>query len=75
MAGAKPGVHVVQLRPISVPEALINGNKFIMFYDVSIIVSGSKTFFGIPLLCLPDHISSAQRKPLFHIVSSDAQER
>ncbi|CAL1539426.1 unnamed protein product [Lymnaea stagnalis] len=35
MAGAKPGVHVVQLRPISVPESLTKGNKFIMFNDNS----------------------------------------
>ncbi|XP_055878917.1 1-phosphatidylinositol 4,5-bisphosphate phosphodiesterase beta-1-like isoform X4 [Biomphalaria glabrata] len=33
MAGAKPGVHVVQLRPISVVESLTKGNKFIMFTD------------------------------------------
>ncbi|XP_059176401.1 1-phosphatidylinositol 4,5-bisphosphate phosphodiesterase classes I and II-like isoform X4 [Physella acuta] len=35
MAGAKPGVHVVQLRPISVPENLTKGNKFIMFNESS----------------------------------------
>ncbi|PVD32366.1 hypothetical protein C0Q70_07800 [Pomacea canaliculata] len=33
MAGAKPGVHVVQLKPISVPEDLLRGNKFIMWND------------------------------------------
>lgn len=38
MAGAKPGVHLVQLRPISVSQSLIVGNKFIMFSDVSIFV-------------------------------------
>ncbi|BFZ12494.1 hypothetical protein BsWGS_15532 [Bradybaena similaris] len=37
MAGAKPGVHLVQLRPISVSESLIVGNKFIMFSDNSTI--------------------------------------
>ncbi len=36
MAGSKPGVHVVQLKPISVPESLIKGNKFIKWDDVSI---------------------------------------
>ena len=35
MAGAKPGVHVVQLKPISVPEPLTRGSKFIMWNDVS----------------------------------------
>ena len=37
MAGAKPGVHVVQLRPINVPEALIKGNKFIKWQENSTI--------------------------------------
>ena len=35
MAGSKPGVHVVQLKPIAVPESLIKGNKFIKWDDVS----------------------------------------
>ena len=35
MAGAKPGVHVVQLKPIDVPQALVNGNKFVKWDDVS----------------------------------------
>ncbi|XP_052106026.1 1-phosphatidylinositol 4,5-bisphosphate phosphodiesterase classes I and II-like isoform X4 [Mytilus californianus] len=35
MAGAKPGVHVVQLRPIIVPECLIKGNKFIKWEESS----------------------------------------
>ena len=39
MAGAKSGVHVVQLKPISVPKSLREGNKFIKWDDVS------KTFF------------------------------
>lgn len=38
MAGAKPGVHVVLLRPIAVPETLIKGNKFIKWDDVSTII-------------------------------------
>ncbi|KAJ8308701.1 hypothetical protein KUTeg_013575 [Tegillarca granosa] len=37
MAGAKPGVHCVQLRPISVPENLIKGNKFIKWDESSTI--------------------------------------
>ena len=36
MAGAKTGVHVVQLREIQVPESLIRGNKFIKWDDVSL---------------------------------------
>ena len=35
MAGAKSGVHVLQLKPIKVPEALIKGNKFIKWEEVS----------------------------------------
>ncbi|XP_060592659.1 1-phosphatidylinositol 4,5-bisphosphate phosphodiesterase beta-1-like isoform X3 [Ruditapes philippinarum] len=37
MAGAKPAVHVVQLKPISVPEILVKGNKFIKWDDSSTI--------------------------------------
>ncbi|XP_069116132.1 1-phosphatidylinositol 4,5-bisphosphate phosphodiesterase beta-1-like isoform X3 [Argopecten irradians] len=37
MAGAKPGVHAVQLRPICVPETLIKGNKFIKWDESSTI--------------------------------------
>ncbi|GFY59781.1 1-phosphatidylinositol 4,5-bisphosphate phosphodiesterase classes I and II [Trichonephila inaurata madagascariensis] len=33
MAGAKSGVHVVQLKPISVPNSLVEGNKFIKWDD------------------------------------------
>lgn len=36
MAGAKPAVHVVQLKPICVPELLVKGNKFIKWDDVSL---------------------------------------
>lgn len=35
MAGAKPGVHVVQLKPINVPETLVKGNKFIKWEENS----------------------------------------
>ena len=35
MAGSKPGVHVVQLKAIKVPEALIHGNKFVKWDEVS----------------------------------------
>ncbi|KAL8603606.1 hypothetical protein ACOMHN_005548 [Nucella lapillus] len=35
MAGAKPGVHVVQLKPNAVPEALTKGSKFVMWQDNS----------------------------------------
>ena len=35
MAGAKPGVHVVQLKTITVPETLVKGNKFIKWDEVS----------------------------------------
>jgi hypothetical protein len=36
MAGAKPGVHVVKLKPIEVPKALQEGEKFVKWDDVSI---------------------------------------
>jgi len=34
MAGARPGVHVVKLKPVHVSETLIAGNKFIKWDDV-----------------------------------------
>ncbi|ELU03479.1 hypothetical protein CAPTEDRAFT_170497 [Capitella teleta] len=37
MAGAKPGVHVVQLKPVHVPEALVKGNKFIRWEEDSTV--------------------------------------
>ncbi|XP_050405762.2 1-phosphatidylinositol 4,5-bisphosphate phosphodiesterase beta-1 isoform X2 [Patella vulgata] len=33
MAGAKPGVHVVQLKPVVVPDSLQHGNKFVKWDD------------------------------------------
>lgn len=35
MAGAKPGVHVVSLKPVLVSESLTNGEKFIKWDDDS----------------------------------------
>uniref|UniRef100_A0A8C6TV07 1-phosphatidylinositol 4,5-bisphosphate phosphodiesterase n=1 Tax=Neogobius melanostomus TaxID=47308 RepID=A0A8C6TV07_9GOBI len=35
MAGAQPGVHALQLKPVSVPESLKRGNKFMKWDDVS----------------------------------------
>ena len=35
MAGAKSGVHVVQLKQIHVPPTLVRGGKFIKWDDVS----------------------------------------
>lgn len=37
MASAKTGVHVVQLKPISVPKNLIDGCKFVKWDDVSTV--------------------------------------
>lgn len=34
MAGAKPGVHALQLKPVSVHEALKKGGKFIKWDEV-----------------------------------------
>lgn len=44
MAGAQPGVHALQLKPVSVPESLRRGNKFMKWDDVS------KTGVLFPLL-------------------------
>lgn len=35
MAGAKPGVHALQLKPVSVPDFLKKGGKFIKWDEVS----------------------------------------
>uniref|UniRef100_A0A8C4NYJ2 Phosphoinositide phospholipase C n=1 Tax=Dicentrarchus labrax TaxID=13489 RepID=A0A8C4NYJ2_DICLA len=42
MAGAQPGVHALQLKPVSVPESLRKGNKFMKWDDVSNGESGSE---------------------------------
>ncbi|XP_054617426.1 1-phosphatidylinositol 4,5-bisphosphate phosphodiesterase beta-1 isoform X1 [Dunckerocampus dactyliophorus] len=39
MAGAQPGVHALQLKPVSVPESLRRGNKFMKWDDDSTTVS------------------------------------
>uniref|UniRef100_A0AAY4D6E2 Phosphoinositide phospholipase C n=1 Tax=Denticeps clupeoides TaxID=299321 RepID=A0AAY4D6E2_9TELE len=36
MAGAQPGVHALQLKPVAVPESLKKGSKFMKWDDVSI---------------------------------------
>jgi len=36
MAGAKPGVHALQLKPVSVHEVLKKGGKFIKWEEVRI---------------------------------------
>ena len=35
MAGAQPGVHALQLKPVSVSENLKRGSKFMKWDDVS----------------------------------------
>ncbi|XP_078671681.1 1-phosphatidylinositol 4,5-bisphosphate phosphodiesterase beta-1-like isoform X4 [Branchiostoma floridae x Branchiostoma belcheri] len=37
MAGAKPGVHALQLKPVEVPKELKEGNKFIKWEDDSTV--------------------------------------
>uniref|UniRef100_A0A8D2ZXH1 1-phosphatidylinositol 4,5-bisphosphate phosphodiesterase n=1 Tax=Scophthalmus maximus TaxID=52904 RepID=A0A8D2ZXH1_SCOMX len=39
MAGAQPGVHALQLKPVSVPESLGKGNKFMKWDDDSTAVT------------------------------------
>ena len=59
MAGAKTGVHVVQLREIQVPESLIRGNKFIKWDDVSftLIYRCPTTITAYPPVCVSDSVS------------------
>lgn len=57
MAGAKPAVHVVQLKPISVPDSLVKGNKFIKWDDVS-----RKAVFLSPKHCTALRILSVTEK-------------
>ncbi|GCB85913.1 hypothetical protein scyTo_0026530, partial [Scyliorhinus torazame] len=33
MAGARPGVHALQLKPVHVPETLKKGSKFIKWEE------------------------------------------
>nr|XP_046229986.1 1-phosphatidylinositol 4,5-bisphosphate phosphodiesterase beta-1 isoform X1 [Scatophagus argus] len=39
MAGAQPGVHALKLKPVSVPESLRKGNKFMKWDDDSTTVT------------------------------------
>ncbi|XP_034383359.1 1-phosphatidylinositol 4,5-bisphosphate phosphodiesterase beta-1-like [Cyclopterus lumpus] len=39
MAGAQPGVHALQLKPVSVPESLRRGNTFMKWDDDSTTVT------------------------------------
>ncbi|XP_035264210.1 1-phosphatidylinositol 4,5-bisphosphate phosphodiesterase beta-3 [Anguilla anguilla] len=39
MAGAKPGVHALQLKPVSVHETLIKGNKFVKWDEEAALVT------------------------------------
>ncbi|KAI9528155.1 1-phosphatidylinositol 4,5-bisphosphate phosphodiesterase beta-1 [Dissostichus eleginoides] len=39
MAGAQPGVHALQLKPVSVPESLRRGTKFMKWDDDSTTVT------------------------------------
>ncbi|XP_036406106.1 1-phosphatidylinositol 4,5-bisphosphate phosphodiesterase beta-1-like [Megalops cyprinoides] len=39
MAGAQPGVHALQLKPVSVSESLRKGNKFMKWDDDSTAVT------------------------------------
>jgi len=34
MADAKPGVHIVQLRPVVLPKYMLDGEKFIKWDEV-----------------------------------------
>lgn len=38
MADSKPGVHVLQLKHVTVPPSMVAGEKFIKWEEVSCIV-------------------------------------
>uniref|UniRef100_A0A672HKQ7 Phosphoinositide phospholipase C n=1 Tax=Salarias fasciatus TaxID=181472 RepID=A0A672HKQ7_SALFA len=52
MAGAQPGVHALQLKPVSVPESLRKGNKFMKwddFMNYLVAVDTDEAFFSLSL--------------------------
>ena len=51
MAGAKPGVHVVQLKGIKVADALIKGNKFVKWEEVSLLQAIRPYYSNQPVNC------------------------
>lgn len=67
MAGAQPGVHALQLKPVSVSESLRKGNKFMKWDDVSLIY----LFFwrGLVYHCL---LCSQCLLHSYHCTESDA---
>ena len=46
MAGAQPGVHALQLKPVCVSDSLKKGTKFVKWDDVSIGGPGSGRWRG-----------------------------
>ena len=54
MAGARPGVHVVKLKPVQVSESLIAGSKFVKWDDVSTSSSSSSSSFYLRIRCKLD---------------------
>uniref|UniRef100_A0A8C7KKC7 Phosphoinositide phospholipase C n=1 Tax=Oncorhynchus kisutch TaxID=8019 RepID=A0A8C7KKC7_ONCKI len=56
MAGAKPGVHALQLKPVSVHDILKRGSKFIKWDEVTIYV-GLTTMTSINMLYLYPFLS------------------
>uniref|UniRef100_A0A3P9JY36 Uncharacterized protein n=1 Tax=Oryzias latipes TaxID=8090 RepID=A0A3P9JY36_ORYLA len=68
MAGAQPGVHALQLKPVCVPECLKKGNKFMKWEDVSTGPTGPGTgLFSVlrAFPCMPNatRIYSAPQDP------------
>lgn len=60
MAGAKPGVHALQLKPVSVHEALKKGGKFIKWDEVRMK----------PLFCLLDPGRESAPRPALDDVTA-----
>lgn len=74
MAGAQPGVHALQLKPVSVPESLRKGNKFMKWDDVSngesdrVIAGGwwlSGHLVWMPPACIIQSVGLCNSKPWF----------
>lgn len=47
MAGAQPGVHALQLKPVCVSENLKRGSRFMKWDEVSVSVCVSLRSFGV----------------------------
>lgn len=54
MAGARPGVHALQLEPPTVVETLRRGSKFIKWDEVNVAAPRAAQIRGLPVRALSD---------------------